>query len=139
VQYLLLWASGAPNSRAAPKSPHSSYATAYNTSYYILISFVVQDIMLYNSWQFSFCTISRRGTQHQQNTALQAMQSLSITLCQIFWHPRTQLSHIWRHWLTKSPYLEGSSVCFFRTSQLSSNLAFRSPKVHAHSHVKQNH
>jgi len=28
LQYLLLWASGAPNSRAAPGSPHSSnYAT----------------------------------------------------------------------------------------------------------------
>jgi len=28
VQYLFSWASGAPNSRAAPGSPHSSYATA---------------------------------------------------------------------------------------------------------------
>jgi len=27
VQYLFLWASRAPNSRAAPGSPHSSYAT----------------------------------------------------------------------------------------------------------------
>jgi len=27
VQYVFLWASGAPNSRAAPGSPHSSYAT----------------------------------------------------------------------------------------------------------------
>jgi len=29
VQYVFLWASGAPNSRAAPGSPHSSYATDY--------------------------------------------------------------------------------------------------------------
>ena len=29
MQYLFLWASGAPNSRVAPGSPHSSYATAY--------------------------------------------------------------------------------------------------------------
>jgi len=27
VQYTFLWASGTPNSRAAPGSPHSSYAT----------------------------------------------------------------------------------------------------------------
>jgi len=27
VQYVFLWASGAPKSRAAPGSPHSSYAT----------------------------------------------------------------------------------------------------------------
>jgi len=27
AQYVFLWASGAPNSRAAPGSPHSSYAT----------------------------------------------------------------------------------------------------------------
>jgi len=27
LQYVLLWASGAPNSRTAPGSPHSSYAT----------------------------------------------------------------------------------------------------------------
>ena len=50
----------------------------------------------------------------------------------------TQLSHIWMHWLTKSPYLKKGKFSFFKTSQLSSNLAFRSPKVHAHSHVKQN-
>jgi len=29
VQYVFLWASGAPNSRAAPGSRHSSYATVY--------------------------------------------------------------------------------------------------------------
>jgi len=34
-------------------------------------------------------------TQHQQNTALQATQALSATLCQIFCHCRTQLSNIW--------------------------------------------
>jgi len=32
-------------------------------------------------FHFSFCTVSRRDTQHQQNTALQAMQALSVTLC----------------------------------------------------------
>jgi len=29
VHYVFLWASGAPNSRAAPGSPHSSYATGW--------------------------------------------------------------------------------------------------------------
>jgi len=36
VQYLFLWASRAPNSRAAPGSPHSSYATASKTCQYHL-------------------------------------------------------------------------------------------------------
>jgi len=31
VQYVVFWASGAPNSRAAPGSPHSSYATGFMT------------------------------------------------------------------------------------------------------------
>ena len=30
MQYVFLWASGAPNSRAAPGSPHSSYDTVPN-------------------------------------------------------------------------------------------------------------
>jgi len=51
-------------------------------THYIFISFVVQHIIrLYNRWQFSFCTVSRRDTQHQQNTALQATQALSVSLC----------------------------------------------------------
>jgi len=51
-------------------------------THYIFISFVVQHIiMLYNSWHFSFCTVSRRDTQQQQNTALWAMQALSVTVC----------------------------------------------------------
>jgi len=32
IGYIFLWASGAPNSRAAPDSPHSSYATASNVN-----------------------------------------------------------------------------------------------------------
>jgi len=29
VQYVFLWGSGAPSSRATPDSPHSSYATVW--------------------------------------------------------------------------------------------------------------
>jgi len=44
--------------------------------------FVVQNIvMLYDSWQLSFCTVSRRDTEHQLNTSLQATPALSATLC----------------------------------------------------------
>jgi len=35
VQYVFLWASGAPNSRAAPGSPNSSYATAFSRRRYV--------------------------------------------------------------------------------------------------------
>jgi len=38
------------------------------------------NIVIYDSWQISFCTGSGRDTQHQQNTALQAMLALSATL-----------------------------------------------------------
>ena len=41
VQYAFLWASGAPNSRASPGSPHSSYATVSMT---LFLMFWAHDI-----------------------------------------------------------------------------------------------
>jgi len=54
-------------------------------THYICISFAVHSparILLCSviSWQLSFCTVSRMDTQHQQNTAMQAMPVLSVTL-----------------------------------------------------------
>jgi len=113
-----------------------------NTCNYIFIFFVVHSItIMYNSCfavcKFSFCTFCTRDAQHQKNPVLQDMQTLSVPLLYIFCHSHVQLSNHWMQWLTKNTYRELS--CFFRTSQLFHSLAFRLPKVHAFSHVKQNH
>jgi len=39
VQYVLLWASGVPNSRPAPGSPHSSYTTVHTITFYHDLSY----------------------------------------------------------------------------------------------------
>jgi len=36
VQYVFLWALGAPNSRAAPGSAHSSYATVHKPNFALI-------------------------------------------------------------------------------------------------------
>jgi len=36
VQFVFLWTSGAPNSRAAPSSPHCGYATGFRSTWWCL-------------------------------------------------------------------------------------------------------
>jgi len=71
------------------------------TTLCIFICFVVQNIiMLYNSWQLSFGTVSRRDTQHQLNTAWQTTQSSSISHSLLNLLP---LSSVARCWLKNQP------------------------------------
>jgi len=84
----------------------------------IFISFVVHDIiMLCNSCfglcNFLFALFGRRDTQHQQNTYLQGMQTLSISHSLLDLLPHSyvaSLYHLWMHCLTKIVYLEPVSL-----------------------------
>ena len=65
-------------------------------------------IMLYNNWKLSFCTAEGILTSaeccfasHACSTSHSAKSSATL---------RMQIFHIWMHWLTKSAYLELSSV-----------------------------
>ena len=73
--------------------------------------------------RFSFCTVSRRDTQHQQNTYL-----LNLLAHPYAAFPPLDALDDWNLILT-------AKFTFIMTSQLCSRHVFRLPKMHAYSHV----
>ena len=63
MQYVFLWASGTPNSRTAPGSPHFSYATAFGLNF-DLTRAVSQD------HSFQIKTTERKATQARRQVLM---------------------------------------------------------------------